>query len=154
MVMFALQKALLASEAGSARIPVNRALAVQVIQRSTKMFWVTKPVILRNVPITAVLPTPRLAEWRLLFAEGAAEWRGARGVGTLKYDSVSSKHKAGDTVLKVQAVAQVVLKEKQAPRLTRPRAETWDERDKVYRSYVRYRRRTKEELRKLAGIAG
>jgi hypothetical protein len=50
------------------KLPENRALAVQVVMRSPKMFWVTKPVIMRNPPVTAERPTPRLAEWRYTFA--------------------------------------------------------------------------------------
>ncbi|RLG84957.1 MAG: hypothetical protein DRO39_06720 [Thermoprotei archaeon] len=151
MVMVALNKVVYAVEAGSMRIPEHRAAAVQVVMKTPKMFWVTKPVIVRNVPVTAVRPTPRLAEWRYTFATEASKWRGATGVGTLKQDSRSGKHKAGDTVLAVQAKAQEVLKAA-AGRLTKPRAATYDPETGRYRSYIRYRIHTPEELRKLAGL--
>ncbi|RLG83085.1 MAG: hypothetical protein DRO39_08845, partial [Thermoprotei archaeon] len=105
-----------------------------------------------NVPITAERPTERLAEWRYLFAtEGAPKWKGAKGRGTLKQDSRSGKHKAGDMVLAVQAKAQEVLKEL-AGELTKPRAATYDAESKKYKSYIRYRIHTPEELKKIAGI--
>jgi len=85
-------------------------LDLVLVQPSPRMVWVTKPVILRKLPITAVQPTPRQAAWRGVFALSARNWRGAKGTDTLRYDSVSGKHKAGDRVLKVQAVAQEVLK--------------------------------------------
>jgi hypothetical protein len=137
--------------AGSMKLSEHRPAAVQVIFRTPKMFWVTKPIILRNVPVTAVRPTPRLAEWRYIFATRASEWRGAKGVGTLKQDSRSKKHKAGDTVLAVQAKAQEVLKEA-AKGLSKPRAATYDEKAGRYRSYLRYRIHTVDELKKLAGL--
>jgi len=84
---------------------------VQIVLKSNKMFWVTKPVIIRKPPITAILPTPRQAAWRYHFAGAASKWRGEKGVATLKQDSRSGKHKAGDLVLAVQAKAQEVLKE-------------------------------------------
>jgi len=151
MVMTSLSKVLIAHEAGSTKLSELRAAAIQIVIRTPKMHWVTKPLIIRNVPITAIRPTPRLAEWRLKFAELASNWRGKTGTGTLTYDSVSKKHKAGDTVLKVQAVAQETLKGKNAD-LKNPRAKTYDEKDKKYRSYIRYSRHTKEELKKLAGL--
>lgn len=138
--------------AGSLKLAEQRAAGVQVYMRTPKMFWTTKDVIVRNPPITAVRPTPRLAEWRYLFAtEGASQWRGARGIGTLKQDSRSGKHKAGDQVLAVQAKAQEVLKEL-AKRLTKSRAGTYDATTGKYRSYIRYRIHTVEELKKLAGL--
>jgi len=152
MVMVALNKVVYAVEAGSMRLPENRAAAVQVVLKTPRLFWVTKPVIVRNVPVTAIRPTPRLAEWRYLFAtQGAPQWRGVRGVGTLKQDSRSRKHKAGDTVLAVQARAQEVLKAL-AGRITKPRAATFDPETNRYRSYIRYRIHTPEELRRLAGL--
>jgi len=151
-MLTALNKVTIPVTAGSPKISDLRAAQIQVYFRTPKMFWVTKPVITRNVPITAERPTARLAEWRYLFAtEGAPKWRGAKGTGTLKQDSVSGKHKAGDTVLKVQAVAQETLKGL-APRLTRPRAGTYDAATGVYRSYVRYRIHTPEELKTMAGL--
>jgi hypothetical protein len=151
MVLMSLAKVLIPVEAGSMKLSEHRPAAVQVVIRTPKMFWVTKPIILRNVPVTAVRPTPRLAEWRYKFATKASEWRGAKGTGTLKQDSRSKKHKAGDTVLAVQAKAQEVLK-KAAKELTKPRAATYDETTGRYRSYLKYRIHTVEELKKLAGI--
>jgi hypothetical protein len=130
----------------------NRAAAVQVVLKTDKMFWVTKPVVLRNVPVTAARPTPRLAAWRYTFAESASAWRGATGYDTLKYDSRSKKHKAGDMVLKVQAVAQETLKKKYKEvegKLPAPSATFKEGR---YRTYEAYRRHTIEELKALAGI--
>jgi len=151
-VITALNKVVTAVTAGSPKISELRAAGIQVYMKTPKMFWVTKPVIIRNVPITAVRPTARLAEWRYLFAtEGAPKWRGAKGVGTLKQDSRSKKHKAGDTVLAVQAKAQETLKAL-AGRLTKPRAATYDAEAGVYRSYIKYRIHTPEELKKIAGI--
>ncbi|RLI43487.1 hypothetical protein DRO69_09245 [Candidatus Bathyarchaeota archaeon] len=148
----ALNKVVHAVTAGSPKISDLRAAQIQVYFKTPKMFWVTKPVIVRNVPITAERPTARLAEWRYLFAtEGAPKWRGAKGRGTLKQDSRSGKHKAGDTVLAVQAKAQEVLKSL-APRLTKPRADTYDAEAKRYRSYIKYRIHTPEELKAIAGI--
>ena len=148
----ALNKVVTAVTAGSPKISELRAAGVQVYMRTPKLFWVTKPVIIRNVPITAVRPTARLAEWRYRFAtEGAPNWKGAKGVGTLKQDSRSKKHKAGDTVLKVHEVAQETLK-KLATKLTKPRAATYDAETGVYRSYIRYRIHTPEELKAIAGI--
>jgi len=147
----ALNKVVQAVEAGSPKLSELRAAGIQVYMKSPKMFWVTKPVIVRNVPITAVRPTARLAEWRYIFAtEGASKWRGAKGVGTLKQDSRSKKHKAGDTVLKVQEVAQETLKSL-AGKLTKPRAATYDSATKKYRSYIRYRVHTPDELKAIAG---
>lgn len=97
----------------------NLAFSVQVYPKTGKLFWVTKSIIIRNPPITAFQPTARQAEWRATFARLASNWRGATGSGTLAYDSVSGKHKAGDMVLKVQEVAQKTLKG-QAARLTNP----------------------------------
>jgi hypothetical protein len=151
MVMTSLGKVLIAHEAGSTKLSELRAAAIQIVLRTPKMFWITKPLIIRNVPITAVRPTPRLAEWRLKFAELASNWRGKTGTDTLEYDSRSKKHKAGDIVLAVQAAAQKTLKGRDVE-LTKPRAKTYDEKDKKYRSYIRYARHTKEELKKLAGI--
>jgi hypothetical protein len=136
--------------AGSMKLAEHRPAAVQVVFKTPKLFWVTKPIILRNVPVTAVRPTPRLAEWRYIFATKASEWKGARGTGTLKQDSRSLKHKKGDTVLAVQAKAQEVLKAA-ATALTKERAATYDAATKRYRSYVRYKVHTVEELAKLAG---
>ena len=131
------------------------AYAVQVVIKSAKMDWVTKPIIIRNPPITALIPTKRQAAWRYYFAEAASQWRGAKGRDTLKQDSRSGKHKAGDIVLAVQAKAQEVLKDlyKRVEGSLPPRASTYDEKTGTYRSYVRYRIHTKEELKKLAGIA-
>ena len=106
MVLMSLGKTLARVEVGSLKRAENRAAAIQVVLKTDKMFWITKPIVLRNVPVTAARPTPRLAAWRYYFAESASAWRGVTGVDTLKYDSVSKKHKAGDMVLKVQAVAQ------------------------------------------------
>jgi len=153
-MLTALNKVLIAVEAGSMRLAGNRSAAVQVVLRSPNMFWVTKPVIIRNPPITAIRPTPRLAEWRYIFATSASEWTKDKLPGktaTLKQDSRSGKHKAGDTVLAVQAKAQEVLKAA-AGRITNPRADTWDERAKKYRSYKRYKRNTLETLAAIAGI--
>ncbi|RLE62834.1 MAG: hypothetical protein DRJ47_10100 [Thermoprotei archaeon] len=147
----ALNKVVYTVTAGSPKLSDLRAAGIQVYMKTPKMFWVTKPVIIRNVPITAVRPTPRLAEWRYIFAETAKEWKGAKGVGTLKQDSRSKKHKAGDTVLKVHEIAQEKLKAA-AKKLTKPRAATYDAEAKVYRSYIRYRIHTPEELKKIAGI--
>jgi hypothetical protein len=151
-MLTALNKVLTPVEAGSLKLAGLRAAGVQVFPRTAKMFWVTKGVVIRNPPITAVRPTPRLAEWRYKFAvEGAPKWRGATGVGTLKQDSRSKKHKAGDVVLKVHEVAQETLKAL-ATGLTKPVAATYDTTTGKYRSYVRYRIHTAEELRKLATI--
>jgi hypothetical protein len=151
MVMTSLAKALTAPKAGSMRRSENRPFAIQVLLRTDKMFWITKSVILRNVPVTAIRPTKRLAEWRYLFAtEGAPKWRGSTGVDTLKFDSRSRKHKAGDQVLAVQAKAQEVLKEL-AKELKNDRAATY--KDGKYRSYEAYRANTIEDLKKLAGRA-
>ncbi|RLE65001.1 MAG: hypothetical protein DRJ38_04480 [Thermoprotei archaeon] len=148
----ALNKVVQAVTAGSPKISDLRAAQIQVYFKSPRMFWVTKPVIVRNVPITAERPTERLAEWRYLFAtEGAPKWKGAKGRGTLKQDSRSGKHKAGDTVLKVHEVAQETLKAL-AGRLTKPRAKTYDPEAKRYRSYIRYRIHTPEELKRFAGL--
>ena len=151
MVLISLQKALAAPVAGSMKLAENRAFGVQFLYRSPKMFWVTKPSIIRNLPVTAVRPTPRLAEWRYIFASSASEWKGQRGVGTLAQDSRSGKHKAGDTVLAVQSKAQEVLKAA-AKRITKGRAATYDEKTGKYRSYVKYKIHTVEELKKLAGM--
>jgi hypothetical protein len=151
MVLMSLGKVTTVVTAGSMKLAEHRPVAVQVVFKTTKLFWVTKPIILRNVPVTAVRPTPRLAEWRYIFATKASEWRGAKGTDTLKQDSRSLKHKRGDTVLAVQAKAQEVLKAA-AKELTKSRAATYDEKVGRYRSYVRYRVHTVEELRKLAGI--
>jgi hypothetical protein len=152
-MLTALNKVLTPVEAGSLKLAGVRAAGVQVFPRTAKMFWVTKGVVVRNPPITAVRPTPRLAEWRYKFAvEGAPKWRGATGVGTLKQDSRSGKHKAGDMVLKVQEVAQDTLKAL-APTLTKARAATYDAATGKYRSYTRYKIHTAEELRKLAALA-
>jgi hypothetical protein len=150
MVLMSLAKVTTVVTAGSMRLTEHRSAAVQVVFKTAKLFWVTKPVILRNVPVTAVRPTPRLAEWRYIFATKASEWKGAKGIGTLKQDSRSGKHKAGDTVLAVQAKAQEVLKAA-AKELKKDRAATYDERTGRYRSYVKYRIHTIEELAKLAG---
>jgi hypothetical protein len=150
MVLMSLGKVTTVVTAGSMKLAEHRPAAVQVVFKTPKLFWVTKPIILRNVPVTAVRPTPRLAEWRYIFATKASEWRGAKGVGTLKQDSRSGKHKAGDTVLAVQAKAQEVLKAA-TKALTKERAATYDEKAERYRSYVRYRVHTVEELAKLAG---
>lgn len=85
--------------------------AVQVYFKTAKLFWVTKSVILRNPPYTIFTPHPRQAAWRYAFATAAKLWKGAKGTGTLKFDSRSGKHKKGDVVLAVQARAQEVLKE-------------------------------------------
>jgi hypothetical protein len=153
MVLMSLAKVTTVVPAGSMKLAEHRPAAVQVVFRTPKMFWVTKPIILRNVPVTAIRPTPRLAEWRYIFATKASEWRGTRGVGTLRQDSRSKKHKAGDTVLAVQAKAQEVLKAA-AKALTKPRAATYDETTGRHRSYLRYRIHTVEDLKKLAGITG
>jgi len=148
----ALQKAIAAPAAGSMKLAENRALAVQVVLRTPKMFWIVKPTIIRNVPVTAIRPTPRLAEWRYLFAvKGAPQWKGSKGVGTLKQDSRSHKHKKGDMVLAVQAKAQEVLKSL-AKELTKPKADTYDATTGRYKTYVRYRVHTPDELKSLAGI--
>lgn len=148
MVLLTLNK-LLVTELGSPRRSLGgRAAAVQVVIRTPKMFWVTKNAVVKNLPVTAALPTPRQAEWRLTFARSAPNWRGATGVGTLKQDSRSGKHKAGDTVLKVQAVAQEVLKA--APKPTAGRAATYDATTGRYRTYITYRIHTPEELERLA----
>jgi len=148
----ALNKVTYTVEAGSPKISELRAAGIQVFFKTPKMFWVTKPTIIRNIPVTAVRPTPRLAEWRYRFAvEGAPNWKGAKGTGTLKQDSRSGKHKAGDTVLKVHEKAQETLKSLAAT-LTKPRAATYDAEAKKYRSYVKYRIHTAEELKKLAGL--
>jgi len=151
-VLTALNKVLTVVEAGSMRLAGNRPAAIQVVIRTPNMYWVTKPVILRNPPETAIRPTARLAEWRYRFATSAPQWAGAKGAATLKQDSRSGKHKAGDKVLAVQAKAQEVLKAA-AAMLTKPRADTWDEREKKYRSYKRYKRNTPEVLARIAGIA-
>jgi hypothetical protein len=150
MVLMSLGKVTTVVPAGSMKLAEHRPAAVQVVFKTAKLFWVTKPIILRNIPVTAVRPTPRLAEWRYIFATKASEWKGATGVDTLKQDSRSKKHKKGDTVLKVQAKAQEVLKAA-APALTKGRAATYDEKVGKYRSYVRYKIHTVEELAKLAG---
>jgi hypothetical protein len=150
MVLMSLGKVTTVVPAGSMKLAEHRPAAVQVVFRTAKLFWVTKPIILRNIPVTAVRPTPRLAEWRYRFASEASKWKGATGVGTLKQDSVSKKHKKGDTVLAVQAKAQEVLKA--APKPTKGRAATYDETAARYRSYIRYKIHTPEELKKLAGI--
>jgi len=150
-MLTALNKVLTVVEAGSMRLPGNRPAAIQVFPRTANMVWVTKPIILRNPPITAVRPTPRLAEWRYIFGTSASQWAGARGLATLKQDSRSGKHKAGDTVLAVQAKAQEVLKAA-AGRITNPRTDTWDEKERRYRSYKRYKRNTLETLAAIAGI--
>jgi len=148
----ALNKVVHAVTAGSPKISDLRAAQIQVYFKTPKMFWVTKSVVVRNVPITAERPTARLAEWRYLFAtEGAPKWKGATGVGTLKQDSRSKKHKAGDTVLKVHEVAQETLKSL-ATKLTKPRAATYDATTGKYRSYIRYRIHSPEMLKEIAGI--
>jgi hypothetical protein len=151
MVLMSLSKVATSVEAGSMKLAEHRAAAVQVYFKTGKLFWVTKNIILRNIPITAVRPTPRLAEWRYTFATKAKEWRGVKGVGTLKQDSRSKKHKAGDQVLAVQAKAQEVLKAA-ASSLSKPHAATYDATAGRYRSYMRYRVHTVEELKKLAGL--
>jgi len=152
MTLLSLQKAIGVPTAGSMRLSENRPYAVQLVIRTSRMFWVTKGVILRNVPITADRPTPRLAEWRYRFAvEGAPRWRGATGVGTLKYDSASGKHKAGDMVLAVQAKAQEVLKEL-AKGLTNPRTDTWNPEKGRYDSYKKYARNSVEQLKRFARL--
>lgn len=152
MTLTTLNKLLFVAAAGSPRRAELRAAGIQVVMRTPKMFWVTKPVIIRNPPITAVIPTPRLAEWRLKFAELSKQWRGAKGTATLKQDSVSGKHKAGDLVLAVQAKAQEALKGKSAE-LKNPRAAgSWDEAAKKYRSYRAYTVNTQERLKKYAGL--
>jgi len=152
MVLMSLGKTLARVEVGSLKRSENRAAAIQVVLKTDKMFWITKPIVLRNVPVTAARPTPRLAAWRYYFAESASAWRGVTGVDTLKYDSVSKKHKAGDMVLKVQAVAQEVLKKKyrEVEAGLPKRSGTFEE--GKYRTYKAYRRHTKEELKELAGI--
>jgi hypothetical protein len=154
MVLIALNKVLTTVVAGSMRLAENRAVAVQLVPRTGKMFWVTKPIIIRNVPITAIRPTKRLAAWRYIFATNAEKWRGATGIDTLAQDSRSKKHKAGDTVLAVQAKAQKVLKEAyKAVEATLPeRAATYDAKTGRYRTYIKYRIHKPEELAKLAGI--
>ena len=107
------------------------------------MRWVTKPIIIRNPPITSVLPTPRQAEWRYLFAENAKNWKGSRGYDHLKYDSVSKKHKAGDLVLAVQAKAQVVLKDVAS-------THRWKNEKKTEK--VKYSVNEKEDLKRMAGL--
>ena len=121
---------------------------VQVYPRSTKMDWVVKPIIIRKPPITALLPTPRQAEMRLAVIEKSSAWKGKRGRATLKYDSRSGKHKAGDRVLAVQAAFQEAIR---GISLTKPRAATYDPATGRYRTYIRYRLHTKEELRKFMG---
>ena len=111
MTVITLTKAVARAEVGSAKRSENRAAAIQFVIPTARMFWVTKSYILRNIPITAKYPHPRQAAWRLIFMDEAAKWRGAKGVGVLKYDSRSGKHKAGDRVLKVQEVSQVVLRD-------------------------------------------
>jgi hypothetical protein len=150
-----LGKALARVEAGSMKRAGNRAAAVQVVLKTDKMDWVTKPLILRNVPVTAVRPTKRLAAWRYIFATSASAWRGVKGRDTLKQDSRSKKHKAGDIVLAVQAKAQEVLKEKykEVEAKLPPRAATYDTKAERYRTHTVYRVHTPEELKKLAGLA-
>jgi hypothetical protein len=150
MVLISLQKAIAAPAAGSMKLSENRAYGVQFVLKSPKMFWVTKGSIIRNIPVTAVRPTPRLAEWRYIFASTASEWKGKTGLGTLKQDSRSGKHLAGDTVLKVQEVAQEKLKAA-AKNVTNARAATYDSTTGRYRSYTKYRIHSVEELKKLAG---
>jgi hypothetical protein len=152
-VLTALNKAIIRVEAGTPRRTELRAAGIQVVLRTPKMVWVTKDLILRNPPITAIRPTPRLAGWRYYFAETAPEWRGKTGLGVLKYDSRSRKHKAGDVVLKVQEVAQEKLREKYkavAGTLPEPLPTFKEGR---YRTYEAYRKHTKEELAKIAGIS-
>jgi hypothetical protein len=155
MVMMFAGKALslAAVDVGSPRRggAASRALAVQVVMKSPKMFWVTKPIITRNVPVTAVRPTARLAEMRHYVATHASNWRGATGAATLQYDSRSKKHKAGDLVLAVQAAFQKTIKGADAA-LKNPRAATWDATAGKYRTYQVYRVHTPEELAKIAGL--
>jgi hypothetical protein len=151
MVLVSLVKVMEGPIAGSMKLVENRPFGVQFYRRSPKMFWVTKTGIVRNLPITAVRPTPRLAEWRYIFATTASEWKGQTGVGSLKQDSRSKKHLAGDKVLKVQEVAQEKLKAA-AARITKTRAATYDATTGRYRSYTQYRIHTVGELAKLAGI--
>lgn len=84
--------------------------AVQLVFKTSRMDWVTKPFYVRNPPFTIWAPTARQAAWRLAFGLAAEKWRGAKGRAALKYDSRSGKHAAGDIVLAVQARAQEVLK--------------------------------------------
>jgi len=140
MVMVPLSRAL-TTFPGTGR-GANAIFSVQVFPRTGKLFWVTKGLIIRNPAHHRLEPTPRQAEWRLTFAELSANWKGARGTGTLQYDSVSGKHKAGDTVLAVQAKAQTTLKG-QHTRLRNPPKT-------VKRAY---RVNPPEVLRKKAGLA-
>jgi hypothetical protein len=152
MVMIALNKATMEVEAGSMKRSENRKAAVQVVLKTPKMHWITKGIIIRNVPITAIRPTPRLAAWRYYFAEAASAWKGAKGNGVLKYDSRSKKHKAGDLVLKVHEIAQEALRAKyESVKGTLPGPSPTFKEGK-YRTYEAYRRHEKEELKKLAGM--
>lgn len=137
---------------GSPRRGANREAAVQIVMRTPNMDWVTKPVIIRNLPITIWEPTPRLAAWRYAFAQAAKNWAGKRGRAPLKQDSRSGKHKAGDIVLRVQAAAQEALKQvyKSIAAELPPRS-NYDEVNKKYRTYRAYTLHTADQLKEFAG---
>jgi hypothetical protein len=152
MVMMYAAKALAtAVEVGSPRHrgELGRALAVQVVPRTAKMDWITKPQVIRNVPITAARPTPRLAEMRVFVIDSSGQWRNKTGRDRLEFDSRSGKHKAGDMVLAVQAAFQRAIRTA-AAKLTKPRSKTFE--DGRYRTYKVYRIHTRDELVKLAGL--
>jgi hypothetical protein len=151
-VLTALNKVLVRVEAGTPRRAELLAAGIQVVFRTPKMVWVTKDLILRNPPITAIRPTPRLAAWRYYFAETSSEWKGKTGLGVLKYDSRSKKHKAGDVVLKVHEVAQEKLREKYKAVAEDLPARSATFKDGKYKTYEAYRKHTKEELAKIAAI--
>jgi hypothetical protein len=111
MVLMTLGK-VLTSVYGSPR--GNREAEANSVQvaRPGRMFWVTKPVIIRNVPITAFMPTENQVKVRINFGETAHRLKGTKGTDRLKYDSRSGKHKAGDTVLAIQSKMQDQLRGK------------------------------------------
>ena len=144
--------ALLTKPQGSPRRGTNREAAVQLVMRTGKMDWVTKPFVIRNMPYTIWTPTPRLAAWRYAFAQAAENWAGKRGRAALKQDSRSGKHKAGDIVLKVQAVAQEVLKQVyKGIEAELPSRTNYDEAAKRYRTYRAYSLHHADQLKEYAG---
>jgi hypothetical protein len=132
---------------GTPRRDKSRTGAVQVVMRSPKMTWVTKPVIIRNYPITAVSPTVRQAEMRQLFASVAHEAKGTRGKVPLPESG--RKLSAGTLVPVPCAIIQIGLKGVAKTLLKGPVSPTFKE--GRYRTYEAYRIHEEEELVKLAG---
>jgi hypothetical protein len=131
---------------GSPKRDKKRAGVVVVVKRTPKMTWVTKPIIVRSLPFTAIEPTERQAGMRALFGGVAKKARGMRGKKPLPRDG--KKLPAGTLVPPACFVVQSDLKDKAAKALDNlglGRTITYDAEAKRYRTYTLYRIRSAEE---------